>query len=158
MTIKNAAGAVQSKAAVEAAKVAVTPVAKYTFPAPLFETFALGNDRRSGKESGERKVIVPGVEYTQAQIDALFESAATVTAISPTTGPAAGGTKCTLTGTNLEGVTAITFGGTNATNVNAVNKTTVTCTAPAHAAGAVTVVITDDVTGAITKTTFYTYV
>lgn len=81
---------------------------------------------------------------------------ATVTGISPATGDAGGGTAVTLTGTKLYGVTAVTFGGSAATSVVVVSATSVTCVTPAHAAGAVTVVVTDD-GGAITKTTFFTY-
>lgn len=65
--------------------------------------------------------------------------------ISPTSGPAAGGTAVTITGTganNFVGPGTVTFGGTAATNVVVVNSNTITCTTPAHAAGAVTVVVT----------------
>jgi hypothetical protein len=61
----------------------------------------------------------------------------------PATGPAAGGTAVTLTGTGFLNATGATFGGTPATNFNVVSDTTITCTAPAHAAGAVAVQVTD---------------
>jgi len=159
MTVKDASGNTQSKAQVDALKTAVTPVQFYTFAAPLYATFPLaGEDRSKNYESGLKKVLIPGVQYTQAQIDALFESAATVTSVSPNSGVAAGGVKVTITGTNLEGVSGVTFGGTAATNVKSVNDTTVTCTTPAHATGAVNVVVTDDVSGNVTLTNGYTYV
>lgn len=66
----------------------------------------------------------------------------TVASVSPATGLAAGGTAVTISGTNLTGATGVTFGGTAATAVVVVNSSTITCTAPAHAAGTVDVVVT----------------
>ena len=48
----------------------------------------------------------------------------------------------TITGTNLTGATAVSFGGTAATSVVVVNATTITCNSPAHAAGMVDVTVT----------------
>ena len=48
----------------------------------------------------------------------------------------------TITGTNLTGATAVSFGGTAATGVSVVNATTVNCTSPAHAAGTIDVTVT----------------
>lgn len=70
-----------------------------------------------------------------------IQSGSTLTLVSPTSGSAAGGTGFVLTGTGLTGATGITFDGVAATSVNVVNSTTVTGVAPAHAAGAVDVVI-----------------
>ena len=50
-------------------------------------------------------------------------AAPTVTGISPTSGPAAGGTLVTITGTGFTGATAVDFGTTAATNVTVVNDT-----------------------------------
>ncbi len=66
----------------------------------------------------------------------------TLTAVSPGSGSASGGVGITLTGTDLTGTTAVTFGGVAATSVNVVNATTVTAVTPAHAAGAVDVTVT----------------
>ena len=66
----------------------------------------------------------------------------TVSSVSASSGPAVGGTNVTITGTNLTGASAVTFGGTAATTVTSVSATQVTCTTPAHAAGAVDVVVT----------------
>jgi IPT/TIG domain len=67
--------------------------------------------------------------------------APTVTGVSPNTGPTAGGTAVTVTGTNFFAPMTVTFGGVAATNVVVVNGTTLTATTPAHAAGAVDVVV-----------------
>ncbi len=67
--------------------------------------------------------------------------APTITGVSPNTGPTAGGTAVTITGTNFFAPMTVTFGGVAATNVVVVNGTTLTATTPAHAAGAVDVVV-----------------
>lgn len=76
--------------------------------------------------------------------------------VSPSSGPASGGTGVTLTGNGFTGATSVTFGGTAATSVNVVNSTTVTAITPAHATGAVDVVITTPSDSA-TDTNGYTY-
>jgi hypothetical protein len=57
--------------------------------------------------------------------------APSVSGLSPNSGPAAGGTAVTITGTYLTGATGVSFGGTAATSVVVVNATTVTCVSPA---------------------------
>jgi len=58
---------------------------------------------------------------------------------SPNSGPLAGGTVVTLSGTHLTGATSVNFDGVPGTSVAVVNDTTITVTTPAHAAGAVDV-------------------
>ena len=70
-------------------------------------------------------------------------TAPTVSGVSPNTGPAAGGTGVTITGTNFAAGATVTLGGTAATNVVVVSATQITATTPAHAAGAVTVTVTN---------------
>jgi hypothetical protein len=69
--------------------------------------------------------------------------APTVISVTPNTGPTGGGTSVTITGTNFLNPSTVTFGGVAATNVVVVNATTITATTPAHAAGAVDVVVAD---------------
>ena len=68
-------------------------------------------------------------------------STPTVTSVAPNTGPDTGGTSVTITGTNFVATASATFGGVAATNVVVVNTTTITATTPAHAAGAVDVIV-----------------
>jgi hypothetical protein len=84
--------------------------------------------------------------------------APTVTSVSPSSGPLGGGTPVTITGTNFASGASVTFGGAAATNVVAVNSTQITATTPAHAAGAVNVVVTNPNTQSGTLTNGYTYV
>ena len=66
----------------------------------------------------------------------------TFTSINPTAGPIAGGTPVTITGTGFTGATAVTFDGMAATGLSVVSDTSITATTPAHAAGAVNVIVT----------------
>ena len=63
-------------------------------------------------------------------------------AVTPNTGPAAGGTPVTISGIGFTGATAVTFGGTAATAVVVVNSYTITCTTPAKAAATYDVRVT----------------
>ncbi|QIH07518.1 MULTISPECIES: autotransporter domain-containing protein [unclassified Pseudomonas] len=80
----------------------------------------------------------------------------TLTSVSPNTGTTAGATAVTLSGTNLTGATAVSFGGTAATGFSVSNASTITATTPAHAAGAVNVMVTTP-SGTATLTNAYTY-
>lgn len=66
----------------------------------------------------------------------------TVTALSPTSGTAGGGTSVTLTGTNFTGATAVNFGGTPASAFTVNSATSITATAPAGT-GTVDVIVTN---------------
>lgn len=58
-------------------------------------------------------------------------AAPTVTALSPGTGPAAGGTSVAITGTNFTGVTGVSFGSTAASSFTVNSTTSITATSPA---------------------------
>ena len=60
----------------------------------------------------------------------------------PATGPAAGGTSVNVYGSYFVAPCTVTFGGAPATNVVVVDGSHITCRTPAHAAGAVSVVVT----------------
>ena len=79
---------------------------------------------------------------------------------TPITGPAAGGTLVTIKGTGFTGtvlVTGVKFATTSATSWSVVDDDTIVATAPAHAAGAVAVVVTN-ATGPSTTGPTYLYV
>ena len=83
----------------------------------------------------------------------LYED--TLLSVSPTSGPSAGGTNVTIRGNNflLSGTTRIFFGGIMATNIVVVNNTTITATTPAHAPGAVDIlVLQDDYAATLSRT------
>jgi len=83
--------------------------------------------------------------------------AVTVTSVTPTSGSTLGGTSVTIGGTGFNAGAAVTFGGTAATSVVVVNATQITATTPAHAAGAVNVVVTNTDTSTGTLTNGFTY-
>ncbi|MGB8114166.1 MAG: IPT/TIG domain-containing protein, partial [Candidatus Sulfotelmatobacter sp.] len=66
----------------------------------------------------------------------------TVTGVSPNSGPTAGATSVTITGTNFAAGATVTFGSAAATGVTFVNSTTIAAITPAGSAGAVTVTVT----------------
>lgn len=66
----------------------------------------------------------------------------TVSSVALPVGDADGGFSVTITGTNFTGATGVTFGGSAATSVVVVGPTTITCVTPAHAVGAVSVLVT----------------
>lgn len=64
---------------------------------------------------------------------------AVITSVTPNSGPAAGGTTVTITGTDFTGATAVQFDGTAATSYTVDSNTQITAVTPAHAAGLVSV-------------------
>jgi PKD repeat protein len=81
-----------------------------------------------------------------------------VTEVSPTSGPAAGGTLVTLIGTGFTGATAVRFGTTAGTGMTVNDDTNITVTSPAHAAGIVNITVTTPGgTSATSTDTEFTY-
>ena len=93
--------------------------------------------------------LTNGYSYTNA--------APQVNSVAPNSGPAAGGTSVTITGTGFLSGATVNLGGTAATNVNVASSTSITATTPAHAAGAVSVVVTNSDTQSSTLSNAYTY-
>jgi len=78
-------------------------------------------------------------------------------AISPSSAKLTGGDTITITGENFYGTPTVTLGGTAATDVVVVNPTTITITTPAHNAGLVDVVITNEDLQSATLTNGFTF-
>lgn len=88
-----------------------------------------------------------------------IDNTPTVTDVSPTSGPTAGTTSVTITGTRFTGATSVKFGATNATSYLVNSSTSITAVAPAHAAGEVDVTVTTgDGTSATGLSAKYTFV
>ncbi|MBE7163431.1 MAG: IPT/TIG domain-containing protein, partial [Williamsia herbipolensis] len=79
---------------------------------------------------------VPADEFTYLPLQP------TITKVAPATGPSTGGTRVTVTGTNLTGATGVTFGTTAGTKITVVDDTHLTVKTPAHKAGTVDVTVT----------------
>ncbi|MEJ2009150.1 MAG: IPT/TIG domain-containing protein [Acidobacteriota bacterium] len=98
---------------------------------------------------GTDAVLVSAFTYTS--------SSPTVSGVSPSSGPIAGGTAVTVAGTNFVSGATISFGGTAATGVSFVSSTQLRATTPAHAAGAVSVAVTNPDGGSATVADAFTY-
>jgi alpha-tubulin suppressor-like RCC1 family protein len=72
-----------------------------------------------------------------------YQQPPTVTHLTPKVGPVAGGTTVAITGTEFTGASAVSFGGTPATQYTVTSPTTITAVAPASAAGTVHVTVTN---------------
>ncbi|MFI5709789.1 IPT/TIG domain-containing protein [Kribbella sp. NPDC051620] len=82
-----------------------------------------------------------------------------VSAISPTSGKTAAGTRVTITGARFLHVTSVKFGVASGTSISVLSSTKLAVTAPAHSAGRVDIrVITAYGTSAIVAADRYTYV
>lgn len=109
--------------------------------------------------------IIPLLNIMTIMLITLFSSSAyaavalppTITSISPTSGPVAGGTNITITGTGFTGATAVTVGGVSATTIVVVSATSITATTPAGITGARDVVVITP-GGTATSVGLFTYV
>ena len=84
--------------------------------------------------------------------------APTVTGVAPTSGTTSGGTRITITGTGFASGATVTVGGTAATAVSVASATTIAATTAAHAAGAVSLVVTNPDGQSGTRASAFTYV
>lgn len=159
MTIRRASdGSVLSKTALEALTTDVEdPDPEVTVDEEIWQDYTIGEgtDPDPEFEGGRRILFYEGQVVKQSVIDGLFQTA-DITSITPATGDGAGGTPVVIKGTNFAGASGATFGGTAATSFVVVDNETITCVAPAHADGAVNVVVADD-SGNATETNGYTY-
>jgi alpha-tubulin suppressor-like RCC1 family protein len=81
----------------------------------------------------------------------------TVIKVEPNSGPAAGGTSVTITGTNLTGATAVKFGSTNATSFTVNSATSITAGSPAGTGTVDVTVTTPEGTSATGTADQFTY-
>ncbi|HMA45998.1 MAG TPA: IPT/TIG domain-containing protein, partial [Frankiaceae bacterium] len=87
----------------------------------------------------------------------LYVAPPALVAVSPATGSTAGGTAVTLAGSGFQAGATVSFGGAAAV-VGAVTATSLAATAPAHAAGLVSVVVTNPDGQSSSLATAFTYV
>jgi len=84
---------------------------------------------------GESTSLPSGFTYTS--------SSATITSVSPISGPANGGTAVTVSGNNFQSGASVSFGGLAASSITVSNSTTIKATTPTHSSGPVTVTVTN---------------
>ncbi len=90
-------------------------------------------------------VVNPDAQSTSlaASFSYNFGAAPTVSSISPSNGPATGGTSLSIQGSNLYVGISVTVGGLNCTNVNIISSNSLTCVSPANGFGAKSIVLTN---------------
>lgn len=80
-----------------------------------------------------------------------------ITAVSPTRGPATGGTPLTLTGTGFHDDVAVTVGGQPCRDAAATSPTTITCVSPTNPVGTAAIVVTNSDDQSTTLGDAFTY-
>lgn len=100
--------------------------------------------------------IIQGTNTNAVKAVIGIEAASTLTAITPQSGPASGGSGFILSGSGLSGATEVRFDGVPATSINVVDSNTITGVTPAHPDGVVDVVVQTPV-GAVTLANGFTY-
>ena len=105
------------------------------------------------------RVITPAGESALSFHDVFtYANAPTITELFPSTGPTAGGTAVSITGSGFTGATSVTFGGVAASNLTVVSDTQLTVTAPPGSAGPATVTVTSPLgTASTTAANQYIY-
>ena len=101
---------------------------------------------------------VGGKSAVSSADDFTYVAAPTVTKVEPVEGPAAGGTKVTITGTNFTGAKEVKFGSAAATGVTVNTATSITAEAPAGSGTVDVTVTTVGGTSALSSADQYTYV
>ncbi|WP_328376076.1 IPT/TIG domain-containing protein [Streptomyces sp. NBC_01020] len=110
----------------------------------------------AGSSGGSVDVAVTTTGGTTAPLTYAYLDAPTPVSLTPTSGPASGGTSVTVNGTGLASTTAVTFGGT-AASFAVLNSTTLVAVTPPGTTGPVDVVVTTE-GGSATLSDGFTYV
>ncbi|MBL8909820.1 MAG: IPT/TIG domain-containing protein [Archangium sp.] len=130
--------------ATQVAFVSATELTAFTPPhAPAMVDVVVSSD-------GVPATLVYGFTYTRG--------VPTLASVAPVSGPTTGGTLLTLTGSGFAPGATVTVGGAMATNVVIVSPVLARAVVPAHAAGAVDVVLTNDDMQAATLSAGFTFV
>jgi len=107
--------------------------------------------------AGEASIAIVSAAGTTLAPNPFTYMLQSITSVSPNNGGFSGGTAITITGTFLSGATIVKVGGVPATNVVAVDSTTVTAVTPAGSVGAASVEVTG-AKGTATATNAFLYI
>ncbi len=125
----------------------------------VLSTTTLTTTAISQTPEGPVTVTVTTAGGTSNGLTFTYDAPPTISGLSPTSGPLAGGNTVTITGTYFTATTAVTFGGHRAPTVVVNSSTTLTATVPTGTtAGAVTVTITTPGGTSFPFSTTYTYI
>ena len=158
MGVFNAAGTRLSKSSALALTAADTTDPFLVATADLYDSVFTGQQDASADGNVRRLLLKAGRRIATSQFNLLFPFATLDTFAPSAAIPAAGGSTVVITGTYLDGITAITIGGTAATSfvVSQAGKV-LSMVVPAKTAGTYNVVVTDD-SGTVTATNALTFV
>jgi large repetitive protein len=132
-----------------------------SFTSTSTETFTVTAAANAGPGSVSINYGIGGADSAKyaapAQGSINIAATPTVSSISPTSGPAAGGTTVSITGTNLASVSAVQFGGVAARSFSYVGGNTVTAVSPAGTGTVDITVTTPGGTSATSAADRFTY-
>ncbi|WP_370419005.1 IPT/TIG domain-containing protein [Streptomyces sp. QH1-20] len=113
--------------------------------------------RGDGQPEGSKRFLLyqAGTIVLRSTVDRLF-TAATGSSVTPAKGPDTGGTTVTIRGADLDGISAVTFGGAAGAGLHVRSAAELTVKTPPGAIGAVAVELADD-SGAVSKADGFTY-
>ena len=109
--------------------------------------------------AGTYAVVITNPDGQNATLPSAYtyNPVPTISGVSPTSGPAAGGGNLTVSGTGFLSNPVVTVGG-NPCNVSASTSSSITCQIPAGSAGAANVIVVNTDTQSFPSTGAYTYV
>jgi hypothetical protein len=127
-----------------------TGATRVAFGGVVATSFSVVSDTQitavSPAQSGAHYVVVTGRGGTSPTVTAAIytytSAAPAITGISPSSGPPAGGTTVTITGSGFTGATRVSFGAVAATSYSVTSDTQITAVSPAQAAGSHYIVVT----------------
>jgi len=123
----------------------------------VFSTTSIKATTPKGAAGPQKIVVTTPSGITTQNVTFTYLAPPTITNVSPTSGPVAGGTKITITGTNFTGTTSVTVGAIAAKNVVVVSSSSITAITPAHSVGAKGVGVTAP-GGLVTRQNGFTYI
>ena len=108
-----------------------------------FDTDPVGTSNVSTVTAPSTSKAQPYVLQLDSNGLSAAPAAPTVSSVSPSSGPAAGGTSITVSGTGFVSGATVTVGGSACTSVTFISSSSLSCTTPAGSAGAANVVVTN---------------
>lgn len=103
-------------------------------------------------------VTLPDAQYATLGSAFTYIEAPSVSSVSPSTGPLAGGTAVTVTGAYFANGAQVKFGATSATGISVTSSTQINCTTPAGTGGYVDVTVTNTDGQSDSKTNAFRYI
>jgi hypothetical protein len=138
-------------------------ITSVTFGAVAATSFVVNSPTRitavvpSRALQGEVDVVVTGAGGVATSVGGFSYRQASISSVSPLTGSTAGGTSVLITGANLTGATAVSFGGSAATSFVVNSDSQITAVTPTRPAGSATILVTTPA-GTVTASQQFSYV